>query len=193
MFVGAKMAFRKLVVFLLWLLSCSSFGCSIVNTGDAPDWEKNAKNEPISYLVSLSEIYLATAIEKNTNENKIVSFKFRVDETIRGGEKEFFQLEGIDLDYGKHNFTTSFHDSAGDHETPEFWSFKRSNIGSLGGCTNRGLFRLGMQYLIFVNEEAIPRSFEPIRSDSDLWLRSVKEVVEYFEVMDRVYKQYESQ
>ncbi|CAI3801374.1 hypothetical protein [Rheinheimera sp. MM224] len=160
---------------ILLMVSELAIGCSMVPSSDEPDWGEFAKRDSISYLVAKSEIYLATVTEKNIKHSHIADFVFKVDETLRGKERSLLKLRGADMDYKGDFYKSSFHEWAGKHHVAEFWSFLADNGADFGDCVNRGYYRVGMQYLIFLNDDSLRRSFEPIRSADDLWLSTIRQ------------------
>jgi len=188
MFLGIEVLLRNLVksIFLYLVLIPVAICCSVVPEEGEPDWSEFAKRDSVRYLVQKSEIYLATAVSKETTYNHMAKFTLQVNETLRGSTRQEIQLVGGDLDYKKDLYKNSFHDRAENHEVPEFWAFLEDSGADFGDCQNRGFYRIGQQYLIFLNEEALRRSFEPTRSEQDLWLNTIRDAATFVNYTDEV-------
>lgn len=168
----------KVLVLLVMFFSQihPAFSCSIRSNDGSSNATDVLMNDSINYLVKHSEIYLATAVSREVNYDYMAKFTFRVDKVLRGQKRDQFSLDGADLNVKKAFYENAYHDRLDRHLEPEFWAFMTDSSDQFGGCTNLGLYRVGTQYLLFLNDAALRRSFEPIHSEQDLWLQTVMQV-----------------
>lgn len=59
------------------------------------------------------------------------------------------------------------------HKDPRFWALEISNTVWPGDCGAYGVFSVGEMYLVFLDGPNYPRSFENIKSEDDLWYRTI--------------------
>lgn len=181
----------NLALILLVLSADYSYSCTVMPSSGEPDWGEIAKEDSIRYLVKHSEIYLAESISKKTIYRNIAEFTFRVERTLRGSNRQSIKLEGGDLEFKKDFYKHSFHENVLMHAEPEFWSFQDDNGADFGDCINRGFYRVGTKYLIFLNEGSLRRSFEPIFSENDLWLKTIESTANFMNFMESYEKESE--
>ena len=161
-------------VLLCLFVVTPTFACTILPSNEEPDWGEIAKADSVAYLVKHSEIYLAKAVSKNTIYNHMAEFTFHVEKVIRGTQRAEINLEGADVDFKEGFYEHSYHEIVKDHTEPEFWSFQMDSGADFGDCTNKGFYRIGTSYLILLNDKSLRRSFEPIKTEEDLWLKTIE-------------------
>jgi len=139
-------------------------------------WGLTAKWDSLGYRVAASDIYLAVAVEKRDVAGRWTEFDFRVEEVLRGKKLKTISLKGGDLAKIKDPKMIILHDLMGLHTSPEFWASKEHN--GPYACDGVGNYRIGVRYLLFVADMKLKGSFEPVVSEDDLWLRTIRLLVE---------------
>jgi len=92
---------------------------------------------------------------------------------LKGIDPKVFKLEGYASDRVKSPGDFSAHQSA------EFWALDAGNTIQPGDCVAYGLYELGQEYLVFLRKDSHIRAYENVKTETDLWLRVVKALVEH--------------
>ena len=156
---------RALIV-LLVILPSISLACTV-----PPRYLLLTNSELVRNSTS---IVLAKAVERGNSENEYIppEFTFSVEKTIKGKSTKTIKLNGFEANKMGGNPS----DFQG-HLMPEFWAFDAGNSIQPGDCSAYGLFELGKSYLLILTKESHPRAYEEIKSEDDLWFKTVQVLV----------------
>lgn len=93
--------------------------------------------------------------------------KFRVVDTLKGKNKEYFIIEGFKAEGEVSDFSQ--------HEEAEFWDEAfAGNVVMPGDCGAYGRFTIGHKYLIFSGKYINhPKAQERIINEEDKWLKKI--------------------
>lgn len=108
---------------------------------------------------------------KSTGPGHFYKFTFETVRALKGTPPRTFELVGYDQSQAK---------GPGDfsgHNAPEFWAFDSGNTIQPGDCVAHGIFQSGETYLIFLRKASHYRAYENVRSETDLWLRTVQVLI----------------
>jgi hypothetical protein len=141
------------------------------------------------------------------SSSRTTTAKFETVKAVRGNPPSRFSLRAIAPEYSRVGFETRRYfafpwmssselpppddESPGNfsgHRDPGFWrDFGWNSLRNTyfeGDCRFYGMFKVGEQYLVFLDGPSYPRSYENVKSEDDLWYLTVVDVINTLKALE---------
>jgi hypothetical protein len=158
----------------IWLLFlfviCTTFSLEIYACSTKSFSEFASKKEQIQ---ASKNIVLAKAIKQELKNNHIHT-TFSIIEALKGNADKTLELSFDAFSTpNEHNFDSDFKL----HLDGRFWSNLNARTAVSSNCNYFTNFRIGNNYLLFIDKPYQANSFELIKSEDDYWYRLVKQII----------------